>query len=521
MKDKQKIEQIKKAVFTVMKSIKKNVGSGLEKLLFLFQDAVQELRFRIIKAKKNREQMRKTLSPEEFRHYQKKEILGVLPFFAAGLAVILLCVFLLAGLVRLIFSAGSSLFSPKEAETELFSETENVSHFEEKDITLGSTGCMLLHSPFIDSYPDENGVYDFSSVYQYITPYYSEPDFMTCEFEGALGGEELGYSGYPSFKSPDIIIKNIRDSGVDLQMLATNHIYDGWSFGFHRTMDVYEDENIAYTGIRKTDQSPRYYIADIDGISVGFVNYVYETTGVGTNLNGMLLEEEDWELVNAFDYDNLEEFYLEMENNIAAMKEKGAQFIIANLHWGTEYQLTESEIQREIAQKLCDMGVNTIIGGHPHCEQPIDVFQPSQGGENMFCIFSEGNALSNQRTYLMDEMPTGHTEDGAMVTLTLHQDTSGTVTLSDVELLPTWVYRYADVDGSKYFILPLDDVDNLEALTGIPDIRQEALASYERTMDVLGPGLKKAQSIFRHEASLSEEETKEENTDAHPAEIGI
>ena len=42
----------------------------------------------------------------------------------------------------------------------------------------------------------------------------------------------------------------------------------------------------------------------------------------------------------------------------------------------------------------------------------------------------------------MDEMPTGHTEDGVMVTLSLHQNTNGTVDISGIDLLPTWVYRF-------------------------------------------------------------------------------
>lgn len=66
----------------------------------------------------------------------------------------------------------------------------------------------------------------------------------------------------------------------------------------------------------------------------------------------------------------------------------------------------------------------------------------------------------------MDEMPTGHTEDGVMVTLSLHQNTNGTVDISGIDLLPTWVYRFQN-NGSKYYILPLDDVDTLPEKTGI------------------------------------------------------
>ena len=442
--------------------------------------------------KKRHANIRTELTLQEYGKYLVREWFGgewktsiITPILGVG--VLILCMNMIHG------ASGKSIPEP---ETEIQTESETVYVYQEKDITIGSTGCMLLHSPFIDSYPDAEGNYDFSTIYKYITPYYSAPDFMTCEFEGSLAGPDAGYSGYPLFLSPDVIIENIKDSGVDLQFLATNHVYDGGSDGFHRTMQVYDEKNIAFSGIRENSTAKQYVVEEINGIKVGFIDYVYETDGEGTNLNGIPLMQEDWDLVNSFDYNDLDSFYKEMQSNIASMKSEGAQFIIAQMHWGIEYQLEEADYQDEMAQKLCDLGVNAIIGGHPHCEQPIDVLNTSDGSGHMFCIYSEGNALSNQRTYLMDEMPTGHTEDGVMVTLTLHQNGDGSVEIKDIDLLPTWVYRYQDNDGSKYYILPLDDVANIEKTTGISDIQQEAQDSYDRTMEELGPGLEKAKQIF-------------------------
>lgn len=460
--------------------------------LFIFlEDMYDEMRFRLRKSKTAGDRIR-----------------AVLPVTFTVIISVILLIVLLLGLSKLISFGGriiqssgpaastSQQESVRESESDIEPAADSGKIYQEKDITLGATGCMLLHSPFISSYPDAEGNYDFSSIYRFITPYYSEPDFMTCEFEGALGGPELGYHGHPLFRSPDIIIENIRDSGVDLQMLATNHIYDAGTDGFHRTMSVYEEKGIACTGIRENTSQKPYYIADIDGVCVGFLDYVYETEGPGVYLNGLPLTQEDGELVNSFEYDNLEAFYQEVSTYIRNMRQDGARFIVLNLHWGIEYQLTESETQRQMAQRLCDLGVDALIGGHTHCEQPIDVFENQNGDHTMFCIFSVGNALSNQRTYLMTEMPTGHTEDGVLLTLSLHQSTDGTVAISDVDLLPTWVYRFSD-NGSKYYILPLDNVEGIEELTGIAGIQAEAQASYDRTMAELGPGLEKARAAFR------------------------
>ena len=477
----------------------KKLKDILENLIFMIEDLWDECRLRRRKAKRKRAELKQTHSAEEYRQYRNKEqtkkiLFGLGAAATCLLAVILICTGIRRGIAAVSVRMGAKDRTEQEAATETESGTEET--FAEQDITIGSTGCMLLHSPFISSYPDEEGNYDFSSIFKYITPYYSAPDYMTCEFEGALGGPEIGYYGYPTFRSPDAIIENLRDSGVDLQMVATNHIYDAWSDGFHRTMDVYEEKGILYTGIRKSADARPYHIADIKGVKVGFLDYVYETAGTGTNLNGIPLSAEDGELLNSFDYDNLDAFYEEIGKNIRDMKDEGARFIITNMHWGTEYQLTESETQREMAREMCELGVDALIGGHPHCEQPIDVISSSDGSRRMFCIYSQGNALSNQRTYLMDAMPTGHTEDGVMVTLTLHQDRVGTVRITGVDLLPTWVYRFQD-NGSKYYILPLDDVDSLGELTGIPDIAEEAAASYLRTMEELGPGLEKAREAFQ------------------------
>lgn len=460
-------------------------------------DYIDDIRMKQWEAKRRRERLRKTLPSEQFKSYRKKECISALLQGGKIAGALLVCVLAVWGILHLIFTGGRYvlMMGVQQVMSRMLEAEEEPVLYAEKEITLGSTGCMLLHSPFLSSYIDAQGDYDFSSIFKYITPYYSEPDFMTCEFEGALGGEELGYHGYPNFLSPDVIIENIRDSGVDLQMLATNHIYDGGAYGFNRTLEVYQEQGIACTGARKTKGRKPYYIADIQGIPVGFLNYVYETEGSGVNINGIPLAEEDAQRLNTFDYKDLDSFYQEVKESITEMKVQGVRFIVANLHWGQEYQLTESEEQREIAQKLCDLGVDALIGGHPHCEQPIDVFHASQGDHSMFCIFSVGNALSNQRTYLMDAMPTGHTEDGVMVTLTLYQDQEGNVDIRDVDLLPTWVYRYQD-GGSKYYILPLDDVDSLEADTGLTGIEEEARASRERTMEVLGEGLEKARREY-------------------------
>ena len=379
-------------------------------------------------------------------------------------------------------------------------------------ITLGATGCVLLHSPFLNHYADAEGNYDFSDCFRYIRDYYSAPDYMTAEFEGTVELNPVNYSAVPNFRCPEVIIDNLSDAGIDLQLTATNHAYDGGSAGVVNTAQAFKDHNLLQTGLRTDTEEKNYYVADVKGIKIGYVDYTY---GTMSNFNGAEMEDDGTlDLINNFDPEDPETLYGEMAAVIAGMKLEGAEFIVANMHWGYEYETTECEYQEEIAQRFCDMGVDALIGGHPHVVQPIDYLTSSDGSHNMFVIYSVGNILSNQMTeYLVDE-PSGHTEDGVMVTMTLDVDDEGEVILADVDLLPTWCHRinyYADETTSdtttveesddnitdvNYYILPLDDVDGLEELTGLPNIRNDAQESYDRTMEILGPGLEKVKEAL-------------------------
>lgn len=392
-----------------------------------------------------------------------------------------------------------SAFSAAAAEN---AERAAAAVFEEKDITIGCTGAMIMHSPILDGAKQPDGSYDFSPIFRYITPYYSAPDFMTCELEAAVTEDPDAFSGHPMFRIPGSLVTAIADSGVDLQMLATNHIYDDHGEGLQTTMDFFDSHGLAYTGVRHQKEDPRWFLADIQGVKVGFFDYTLETEGdaAGTWINAIRIDDADVPLINSFLPEDPESFYHEARLITEELRQAGAQFIIADMHWGMEYMLEPFEYQKEMAQMLSDLGVGALIGGHPHCEEPVSVIESADGSNQMFCIYSVGNAMSNQmEEFMLMDMAGGYTEDGVIITLRLHQDTDGCVSLTGAEAIPTWMYRGQDKDGLwtyDFYILPLDNTADLEARTGLAGIRERAEASRERTMSVIGEGLAEAQQVF-------------------------
>ena len=162
-------------------------------------------------------------------------------------------------------------------------------------------------------------------------------------------------------------------------------------------------------------------------------------------------------------------------------------------HRGLEYQLEENKTQNTIAQKMCDLGIDVIVGGHPHVLQPMELLSSTEDDTHKtLCLYSTGNALSNQRRDLM-RLDTGHTEDGVLFSFTFAKYSDGTVRVEDADVLPTWINKYKSSSTGKnvYEIYPLDDqIEDWKTQMDLTDsTEKKARESYDRTMKILGEGM--------------------------------
>ena len=194
------------------------------------------------------------------------------------------------------------------------------------------------------------------------------------------------------------------------------------------------------------------------------------------------------------------------------MKADGAEAIVVYLHWGQEYKLEANASQKEIAQHLCDTGVDVIIGGHPQVVEPVELLESATDpSHRTVCLYSMGNAVSNQRQGLLKSITTAHTEDGVLFSVTFSKYSDGTVYLEDVELIPIWV-RAVDASGNtvvrssatirRYEMLPLDENrrDQWAEQFGIDDSTLiQCQDSWQRTMDIVGQGLSQSREYLKAE----------------------
>lgn len=360
-------------------------------------------------------------------------------------------------------------------------------------------GDLLMHATFFQQKYNSAcrvgaGEYDFSSIFRYLTSYTESADYAVANLETTLGGDEFPYQGNPTFNCPDPILDAVKGAGYDLLLTANNHSYDTLMTGIDRTLEKTREAGVDTLGTRLNGEEDRFVVKEINGIRIGMVCYTYTMTMSGgkpkLNDNSPVAKPEQ---INYFTYQNLPGFYSEVEAIMEAMKQQGAEASMLYIHWGTEYEIEENETQRKIAQKMCDLGFDVIVGGHPHVVQPMALLESTTDPDHRtVCIYSLGNAVSNQRRHLM-RLKTGHTEDGALLSVTFEKRSDGTVKVADCDVLPTWVHLYENSEGkNEYNILPLD-VQKREQWAEIfgvsEEVCQELYNSYDRTMAIVGEGL--------------------------------
>ena len=376
--------------------------------------------------------------------------------------------------------------------------------------TVASQGDLLMHATFFQKKYNPaartgDGEYDFSSLFRYLSEYVNAADYAAVNLETTLGGDAFPYQGNPTFNCPDAIVDAVKTAGYDLLLTANNHSYDTLMSGVNRTLEKCRESGLDTLGTRQSAEEKRYNIVDVNGIKIGMVCYTYTLTVEGgrPRLNDNAPMEKP-EQINFFSVNNLQGFYSDMESIMADMHADGAEATMLYIHWGKEYELAENETQRQIAQQMCDLGFDVIVGGHPHVVQPMELLESrADPAHRTVCIYSLGNAVSNQRRHLM-RLNTGHTEDGAVFTVTFEKYTDGSVTLTDCSVLPTWVHLYENAEGkNEYNILPIDPEKSAQwkELFGISDTTCTQLQnSRERTMKIVEDGLTQCQEYFAQQS---------------------
>ena len=248
---------------------------------------------------------------------------------------------------------------------------------QEYKASLIMVGDALIHSNLYLDAKQADGTYDFKPMLELTKPITSKYDLAYYNQETILGGTSLGLSSYPRFNSPTEVGDAFIDSGFNLVSLATNHTMDKGEIGVLNSLDYWTKQtNVvkagSYSSFEERNQEKIY---EINGIKYAFFSYTTWTNGLETPngkeyLNNVYSDEK-------------------AQTDISKVRDE-VDVVLVAMHWGDEYSLGISERQLQIANYLSSLGVDIIIGTHPHVVEPIEFI-----GKTLV-IYSLGNYISDQ-----------------------------------------------------------------------------------------------------------------------------
>lgn len=372
--------------------------------------------------------------------------------------------------------------------------TDEIKELTYTDITLLTSGDIMYHNTQLKSAKNSDGTYDFTDNFKYMKDIVSSADLAVVNYETTTANQK-DYTAYPVFNSPLESLAVTKDTGYDLLLFANNHCYDYRKDGFLATLNQFENYGFEYIGGKKTADAKSYMVKDVKGVKLGLMNFTDTITPPTSNyytINGNAISDGCEELMDIYVRGEYDKLYSEVSNRIEDMKNQGADIIIMYIHWGDEYLLDPVSSQTEVAQKLCDLGVDVIIGGHPHVIEPMEILKSKTDPEHTtLCFYSLGNFISNQNRLSFADLAQSirpYTENGLTVTLTIRKYNTGDVYVKSIDYTPTWVHRYSKGNGKyNYNVVPLNLALNNPSEYGLYNSdfgMSHAEAAFKMTNDV-------------------------------------
>lgn len=266
----------------------------------------------------------------------------------------------------------------QSADTKTGGESVGVEPIVKSDtIRLMFGGDLMQHIPQVRAAQTRDGGFDYSGSFEYVAPMFREADVAVINLETTLTTTGV-YSGYPCFASPIELAEAMGDMGIDIALLANNHCCDKGARGIDTTIEQLNRHDILHTGaFADVDDYDKHNILYFNskGVRFALVNYTYGT-------NGMPVPRGKY--VNIIDKERI-------KRDISTINRDSVDCVIACMHWGIEYQCYPNAEQKSLVDMLRTLGVDIIIGSHPHVIQTYGV------DDNGVVFYSLGNFVSNQR----------------------------------------------------------------------------------------------------------------------------
>lgn len=260
-----------------------------------------------------------------------------------------------------------------------------------------------------------NATYDFEPIYQYVAEAMKSANITYINQETLIGGTSGQIHGYPVFNSPAAVADTVIGLGVDVVNVAHNHMLDSRNTKYlENCNNVFESAGIDVIGYYPDQESTKNItVIEKKGIKISFLSYTYGT-------NGLRLPDG-----SSFVIPYLDENLITQQVTLA---KSISDVVIVSCHWGYEDTFNANTEQKKYAQLMADLGVDVILGMHPHVIQPMKWINGESGNKTLL-VYSLGNFVSG--------MVAGKNMLAGMLSLDIKRDgKSGEITIESPLFIP-------------------------------------------------------------------------------------
>ncbi len=432
----------------------------------------------------------------------------MLPRVGALAVLLLLFVLLIRGGTISQVTAAEDDDSQQQEQESVVAPEVSPAVAEDATATITVTGGIMAHDAVTEgAYDSETDSYDFTQFFTYAGSWLQDADLTIGNLETTFGGK---ISGYPMFSSPDDLATSLKELGFDLLTTANNHCVDSYTDGILRTIEVLDAAGLDHIGTYASqedfDESMGVVVEEVNGISIAFLDYTY-----GVNY----MTVSDSYLVNRYNLNTADESEASMEIDTDKLdaemeyaRSLDTDLIIVLMHWGTEYQTTQSSYQEELADYLIARGADAVLGGHSHVPQPMEYRTVTDIDGNRatgFVCYSLGNLISN--------MSATNTYITAILNLEITR-TDGETTITNVSYEPMYLLNPGNSGTSPLVLLDipaaLEDYENEQTNPYVTSSLYETLQTSQTTLS----------EIFGTQWPISYNEVGSTTEDEEPDESG-
>ena len=314
---------------------------------------------------------------------------------------------------------------------------------EEGVVTIAAVGDIHMNEALMQAARTDANDYDFSNSFLGVADVLVGSDIT-------VGNLECSFSGPDSVDkeawAPDSLAGTLSGLGFDVLQTANSYAITGGLEGLTRSMEVVESAQMQPVGtsVSKKDYKENHGIVEVEanGMRVVFVAF---TKG----LNNMSLPEGTDYAVNLL-YEDYDTNYSKIATDdivevMKAARQRNPDVLIALVHWGAEYEPSQSETQEKIADLLIQEGADAIIGSHSHFVGAL---------ETRTAVTKDDEARTALVAYDLGDFYSAPEKPGQQQSIVLQleftRDKRGNVTLTNSRYTPVYQVYNPDSTVAQY-----------------------------------------------------------------------